>query len=293
MKKIILFSLTVVFLLLILSFSSVMSTQYLINEGESIVFKGKTINLAGVSDSDTVVIDVDGTAKAINQGETKTFDGVRIKVISVYYYPKEGEISSALLEIYEATIRININEGDSTTVNFGGIEYTVGVGGVSDANTAVITVNGVSKAIDQGHTMKINGLYVYLDAVYYYPKEGEISQVKVTLSDTLLLNEGDSTIITFDGTDYTIGVSGISDANTAVITVNEESKAIDQGQSKEIGGLYIYLSDVNYHPKEGQISSATLDVSETITTTTIFTITTYPHSCDDTDGGKDIFKREQ
>jgi len=179
-----------------------------------------------------------------------------------------------------------IDEGEKTTITIGGTDYTVGVSGVSDSDTAVITVNDVSKSIDQGQTKKINGLYVYLDAVYYYPKEGEISQAIITVSNTLQINEGEnitiSFAVTFDG-NYNIGVSGVSDADTAVITVNDVSKVIDEGQTKEIGGLDVYLVSIHYDPKEGEISSAKLDVSESTTTTTV------ERTCTDSDGGKNYY----
>ena len=95
------------------------SNRYLINEGESMLFNGKTISLAGVSDYDTVVVDVDGTAKVINKDETKTFDGLSIKVVDVYYLPREGEISSALLEISKTSVNQTCTDSD------GGINYYV------------------------------------------------------------------------------------------------------------------------------------------------------------------------
>lgn len=174
-----------------------------------------------------------------------------------------------------------INEGDKITVTIAGTDYTVGVGGVSDSDTAVITVNGVPESMDTGQTKKINGLYVYLADVYYYPKEGEISQAKIDFSNVLLINEGDSTIITFDGTDYTVGVSGVSDYDTVVITVNGVSKVIDKDQTKEIGGLDVTPISIHYDPKEGEISSVKLDVS----------VSTTNKTCTDSDGGINYYTK--
>jgi hypothetical protein len=89
-----------------------------------------------------------------------------------------------------------INEGEEVTVTVGGTEYTVGIGGVSDADTAVVVVGGTSESMDQGDTKKISGLDVYLSAVYYYPKEGQVSQAKVTLgSQKITLENGDEVLL--------------------------------------------------------------------------------------------------
>ncbi len=119
MKKLVLLTLSIAFFLLIASFDSVLAQYYLINEGESIVYNGKTIGVGGVSSSSVVVIVVDGIAKAINLGESKTFDGILVKVVEIYYYPNEGEISSAYLMIAQSTIPVNITCEDSD----GGIDY--------------------------------------------------------------------------------------------------------------------------------------------------------------------------
>jgi len=69
------------------------------------------------------------------------------------------------LILYGESNTILLNEGESTTIKFGGVEYTVGVGGVSGTTTAVVSVNGVSESMTQGSTKKISGLDVYLAAV--------------------------------------------------------------------------------------------------------------------------------
>ena len=110
MKKIVLLSLPIIFILSILSFSLVLSTDYFLNEGESIPFNGKTVTLMNVTET-FCVIDVDGTTKLINQGESKTFDNIEIQVVEIYYLP-EGQ-SSAKLHISESTTPENKTCTDS------------------------------------------------------------------------------------------------------------------------------------------------------------------------------------
>ncbi len=110
-----------------------------------------------------------------------------------------------------------INEGEEVTVTVSGTEYTVGIGGVSDENTAVVSVNGVSEQMDTGNTKKISGLDVYMSAVYYYPKEGQISQAKVSLgSQKLTLENGDEVLVgTSDYVDETaVTITGSTTSNT-------------------------------------------------------------------------------
>lgn len=121
-----------------------------------------------------------------------------------------------------------INEGEEVTVTVGGTEYTVGVGGVSSSTVAVVVVDGESESMTQGNTKKISGLDVYLSAVYYYPKEGQISQAKVTLgSQKITFEHGDEVLIGtntyIDETAVTITNSGTKYSKIEVSTPAQDS----------------------------------------------------------------------
>jgi hypothetical protein len=115
MKKLVLLSFFTIFFMF-LSFTTVLSTQYTLQEGESIVFNGRTIRLSGVSSNNQVVVTSNDISKAINKGETKTFNDLEIKVVDIYYYPNEQQVSSAILEILQL-----INK--TCTDSDGGLDY--------------------------------------------------------------------------------------------------------------------------------------------------------------------------
>jgi len=100
-KKLIPMCFLVVFILIV-SFPPVLSTQYLLKEGESTVFNGKTVKLEGVS-SDSVVVSIDnGVTKgtlSLYLGQIGAFNGLQIKVVDIYYNPIENGASYAVLDI--------------------------------------------------------------------------------------------------------------------------------------------------------------------------------------------------
>jgi hypothetical protein len=148
------------------------------------------------------------------------------------------------LILYGGANTATISEGEEVTVTVGGTEYTVGIGGVSDEDTAVVTVDGTSESMDQGSSKKISGLDVYLSAVYYYPKEGQVSQAKVTLgSQKITLENGDEvllgtntyvdeTVVTITGS-YSGAYSTISAITIAVPAQDSDYDHIGLGESFE------------------------------------------------------------
>jgi hypothetical protein len=123
-----------------------------------------------------------------------------IKLFGKEYMIGSGSDYDTLI-LYGASNTLTMREGEEVKVNIGGTDYTVGVGGVSNTTTAVITVNGVPESINKGTTMKIAGLDVYLADVFYYPKEGQVSHVKVSLGSQKLTLEDDNEVL-FGTNDY-------------------------------------------------------------------------------------------
>ena len=170
MKKLLLGISTILFI--VISFATVFSTQYFLNEGESTVFNGKTIRLEGVSSSSTVVVSVGGTAKAINLNESKTFDSIEVKVVSIYYNPQENQVSSATLEVSQSTTQVNKTCSDSDA----GLDYytkgTVSVctftdtggscGGLLDVCNGVILTEGYCEN-NESKSIKYNCPYGCVD----------------------------------------------------------------------------------------------------------------------------------
>jgi hypothetical protein len=78
---------------------------------------------------------------------------------------------------------------------------------------------------------------------------------------TVSLNEGDKTTVHIAGVSYDITMLGISQTgltDVAIVQVNGQSDEVYEGQSRKIGGINIYAKEVNYLPKQTQVSNATL-----------------------------------
>jgi len=133
-------------------------------------------------------------SKSVPINTTNIIDNT-IKVFGKEYTIGSGSDYNTII-LYGGADTQTISEGEEVTITVGGTEYTVGVGGVSSSTVAVITVNGVSESMTQGNTKKVSGLDVYLASVYYYPKEGQVSQAKVSLgSQKVTLEDGDEVLI--------------------------------------------------------------------------------------------------
>jgi len=177
-------------------------------------------------------------SKAVNLSSTDIIDNTITVFGSDYTIGSGSDYNTVIL--YGGADSQVINEGEEVTVTVGGTEYTVGVGGVSGTTTAVISVNGVSESMTQGNTKKISGLDVYLAAVYYYPKEGQVSQAKVSLgSQKLTLENGDEVLIgTNTYVDETVvTVTGTAAAGVSAFTVQVPAQDSDE-DSIGIGGSW-------------------------------------------------------
>jgi hypothetical protein len=118
-----------------------------------------------------------------------------------------GSSTSSLI-LYGSSNAQTISEGESVTVNVGGTDHTVSVIGVSSSTIAVISVDGVSKEVHQGSSYTINGVTVYIDSVFYFTKETQVSQVKLSV--------GSSKITLTTASAVEIGDSGDTIENTYV-----------------------------------------------------------------------------
>lgn len=130
-----------------------------------------------------------------------------------------GSTASSLI-LYGSSNAQTISEGESVTVNVGGTDHTVSVIGVSSATIAVVSVDGVSKEVHQGSSYTIGGLTVYIDSVFYFTKETQVSQVKLSV--------GSSKITLTDGSAVEIGDSGDTIENTMVTMTGSSSTGISK-----------------------------------------------------------------
>jgi len=84
--------------------------------------------------------------------------------------------------IYESHCEGNecwLYEGESIDVEEEGIMYRITLKGVVDENTAVIDVDGESDKFDEHEDKRVKGLGIYLEEVFFLPKEGQVSFVQI------------------------------------------------------------------------------------------------------------------
>ena len=72
------------------------------------------------------------------------------------------------LILYKSADKVTVNAGETATLEVGGETYTVEVIGITDQDTAVVKINGITKEVKQGNTYNFGGLKVYIEDVFYY-----------------------------------------------------------------------------------------------------------------------------
>ncbi|MDI6825689.1 MAG: S-layer protein [Candidatus Aenigmarchaeota archaeon] len=128
-------------------------------------------------------------SKTINVSSTAVVDNVITLFGSEWTIGTGSDYNKLIL--YGGANVVTLKELEEQKVTVGGVEYTVKVEGVSGTTTGVISVNGKTQSVTKGSTYKISGLDVYISDVYYYPKEAQVSSMKLSLgSQKLTLEDG-------------------------------------------------------------------------------------------------------
>ncbi len=216
----------------------------------------------GLTDTDTVVITVNGAPTAdagadqdVNDGTTVSFDGTGSS-------DADGTIAS--YEWKEGTTVL------SSSATFNKSDFTVGVhtivltvtddDGLTDTDTVVITVNGAPTA-DAGSDQEVNdGATVSFDGTGSSDADGTIASYEWKEGATVL-----STSSTFNKSDFTVGVhtivltvtddDGLTDTDTVVITVNGAPTA-DAGSDQEVNdGATVSFDGTGSSDADGTIAS--------------------------------------
>jgi len=169
-------------------------------------------------------------SKPLNVSDSDVQGNV-IKLFGNEYTIGSGSTNSALI-LYGSSNAQTISEGASVTVNVGGTDHTISVIGVSSTTIGVVSVDGVSKEVHSGSSYTINGVSVYIDSVFYFTKESQVSQIKlsvgsskITLTSGEAVETGDSgdtiegTLVTITGGTNT----GISKIDVAVAAQDSDT----------------------------------------------------------------------
>jgi hypothetical protein len=205
-------------------------------------------------------IDVLGTKYTIGSGSS--YDGTTNKLVLF------GSSNAQLM-----------NEGEEKTVVVNSVEHKVKLLGVSDTTTCVVSVDGESKEVAQGSSYSISGVDVYVDSVFYYAKEAQVSQAKLSFgSQKLILESGQAvktgtTEDTVEGTLVTLtGVAntGISKVTVAMTAKDQSKDYIAAGKSfvdPVFGAIKVAFNGMN----GGTTDKVTVDNSGTTAATVKFT----------------------
>jgi hypothetical protein len=96
-----------------------------------------------------------------------------------------------ILALYSGGVSQIISEGQEVTMTVSGVSHRVKVIGVSSTTQAVISVDGVTQTVTKGQTKVINGVSVFTKDIFYFGKEGQISQVEIVLgANRIQLTDG-------------------------------------------------------------------------------------------------------
>jgi hypothetical protein len=176
-------------------------------------------------------------------------DGNAIELFGTEYTISSDSDSNTLV-LYGGANKQTLSEGETATVDVGGVSYEVSLIGVSDTNTIVIKVNDVSRTIDEGNSRKVSGLEVYVDEVYFLQKEAQVSSARLSFgSSRLTLDSGDEVSVgsgadaeDIDNTAVTItpGTDGASVLEIAVAAPNSDGDfaAVDMPFTDPVFGTF-------------------------------------------------------
>jgi hypothetical protein len=125
-----------------------------------------------------------------------------------------------------------LTEGESVTIEVGGISYDVSLLGVSDSDTIVLKVDDESRTIDEGQSRTISGLEVFVDDVFFLSKETQVSSGQITFGSQELTFDNTDEVSVGTGTDaedidntlvsFTQGSEGTSVLEIAVSAPDDE-----------------------------------------------------------------------
>ncbi|HJW96656.1 MAG TPA: hypothetical protein VJ485_00665, partial [archaeon] len=172
-----------------------------------------------------------------------------------------------------------IAEGQEVDIAVSGVTHKVKVVGASSTTQAVISIDGTSKEVTEGNTYTIAGVDVFIESVFYFGKESQLSQVKLSLgSSKITLEQGaavkvgqtedtiDGTLVTLTGT----ANQGISKLEISVTAKDSSTDYILAGGSftdPVFGALKVAFGGLNL----GTTETITVDNSGTTAANLKFT----------------------
>jgi hypothetical protein len=163
-------------------------------------------------------------------------DGNEIELFGTTYTVSSDSDTDTLV-LFGGANKQTVSEGQTATVDVGGVSYEVTLLGVSDEDTAVVQVNEQSRSIDEGQSRKVGGLDVYVDEIYFLSKESQTSSAKLSFgSSKLTINDndevevGDTDAEDIDNTHvtFTQGSDGTSVLEIAVAAQDDDEDHVSE-----------------------------------------------------------------
>ena len=147
-----------------------------------------------------------------------TVDGNTIELFGTEYTISSDSDADTLV-LFGGANKQTLSEGETATVDVGGVSYEVSVIGVSDEDTVVVKVNDVSRTIDEGNSRKVSGLEVYVDEVYFLSKEAQVSSARLSFGSSKLTFNHDDEVSVGSGSDE-------EDIDNAYVTITQGSDGV-------------------------------------------------------------------
>ncbi len=159
-------------------------------------------------------------AKALNFSDTDT-PGEEISLFGSTY-TISSESTNSKIVLFGSGKTVTLSEGDSTTVNVGGTDYTISLLGVSQSGTndvAIIQVDDVSNEVIEETSRKVGGLNIYAKNVFYLSKETQTSSATLQLGSQKIILQNATEAKLQAGSDTPTTID-----NTAVVVVGDGSE---------------------------------------------------------------------
>jgi hypothetical protein len=244
---------------------------------KSFTYNGKTYTIEMISASDTAA-SIKVTDNLGNEVNKEVDEEYLTQITTLYSSHQFGDIKylpalradetnlklyATILPLIEKKFSISIEEkceegyvcldsdNSSTTVIIEEVSYNIELLSATDTS-ATIKVNEESKEITEGDTKEISGINVYvksadesaekLSVVLKLSKIGE--EEKCEEGYVCLDSDNSSTTVIIEEVSYNVELISASDT-AATIKVNDESKEIIEGSSKEVGGLNVYVKSAD------------------------------------------------
>ena len=171
--------------------------------------------------------------------------------------------------------RSTIYQGSSEDIVVGDNTYEVTLLNV-DNNTAIIHVawNGeeYTGEIEEGVTVTIGFLNIYATEVVFRGLDSASNFIAIeawSISEDIISSncednrcivlEGETVIVDMEGISYSISNLGVYDTENAVISINnEDSILVEEHESYTSQGLYLFVDEINYFPRERDVNSIVL-----------------------------------